>query len=217
MKREHIVLALIIILFSGLTILNSKLPEKIIVESGATQFAGRSSDDQLQSLSTDSATDALNIVDYEHHEIHSGRSFIFATSTDIAASGQIDILIDTNSSSSRWSHMIIELTAERETEFYLYEDCLASASGTAQTQFNRDRNSSNTSNILVYDTPTISSVGTLLEMETLGSGRNIGGETRGNEEIILKADTSYLIRIKNTSASTGWVTSKLDYYQHTNR
>jgi hypothetical protein len=63
-------------------------------------------------------------------------------------------------------------------------------------------------------TPTVTGVGTLLETEHFGSGRSIGGGSRGNSEWVLKNNEKYLLKFKNETANANQLAIKLNYYVH---
>ena len=91
-------------------------------------------------------------------------------------------------------------SARQKAHFYLYENPTVSDAGTAVTAYNRNRNSATVATTAITHTPTFSATGTVpvLEMH-LGSGKSVGGSERGQEEIILKQNEQYLIKIASIS------------------
>jgi hypothetical protein len=81
---------------------------------------------------------------------------------------------------------------------------------------NKNRNSSNTSGIATvsYD-GTAATGGTLLLQEYLSDQRQSGGENRGQDEWILKQNTTYAVSLFGTANSPA--TLELHWYEHTNK
>ena len=70
----------------------------------------------------DKSTRAVETIEYEHHEIHDGSSFhAFHADTDVADNERIVLSFKTPST-TKWIHMLGEVTASGEAEFWLYED-----------------------------------------------------------------------------------------------
>ncbi len=167
-------------------------------------------------LGIDSVTNALIIIDYEHHEIHAGSSFTVIESTELGNGATFDVLIQTPDT-TKWAHLVWEIEHELETQFQFYSDTVYTDNGTAINAFNRDANSSKVSTTLVYHTPTIGGVGNLTATIVSGSGKKSGGGDRLANEFILKQDCAYLIRITNLTANNNWQTVKLNWYEHTSK
>jgi len=164
----------------------------------------------------DGTTTALRTVDYAHHEIHSGSHYFVKNWMDLT-NGQVFNFLAVTSNSTSWAHMLFAFSFEAEAHINIYEDSVVSANGTAVTTRNRNRNSNNTSGLLLYHTPTITDVGTEIEAYKVGSGKGVGGEVRGNAELVLKQNTNYIIRLTNDTVTNNWVDYLADWYEHTNR
>ena len=166
----------------------------------------------------DRATYALNTVDYAHHEIHSGSSFVAHHIQDVTASGTINVTI-TTPNTTRWAHMLWIIGTELEAELRFYEGSTATG-GTTITPMNRNRNSSGTSTCVVMGTPTVGTVGSLIFADHLGGGAasaRFGGETRGDHEWVLKQNTTYTVQMVNMTGSANYMSVALDWYEHTNK
>jgi hypothetical protein len=168
----------------------------------------------------DSATDAVNTVDYSHHEIHSGDHYFIADFTSLDTAGTIEFIV-TTPDTTKWGHLVFSVQGTNQTEIDVYEACVETGDGTAITPVNNNRNSSNTSGLVVkYDPTTISDDGTRLSGQKFGvSGTPVtsrGGDTRRDDELNLKQNTKYLIRV--TSLGDGNVISyRASWYEHTNK
>ncbi len=158
-------------------------------------------------------------IDVAHHEIHCGDSVTYSEVTDLANGAERNILLVTPAPdpTSKRYHLTIELEAESEIDYKFYEDTTTSNNGTSVTAFNRNRQDPVVvpgDEIVITHTPTVATVGTLLETEHFGSGRGIGGGVRGGSEWVLKNNAKYLIKVKNETANSNFVTIKLNYYVH---
>jgi hypothetical protein len=95
-------------------------------------------------------------------------------------------------------HMEYAFNASQKTEFAFYESSTKThVPGNAITPLNRNRNSAYTTNTTWCHTPGGSGDGNLFSHNVVGANTNkvkYGGEA-GAEQIILKAATSYLMRV----------------------
>lgn len=167
-------------------------------------------------LCLDEITGAICSVDYSHHEIHFGNHFYHKDWTDLANGATYDILVSV-ADSTKWPHFLFILDAEAEFNMILYAGVTTSNDGTALLANNRNGNSATTNDLLIYHTPTITNLGTQIARYKGGSGKQIGGSVRANNEQILTQNTKFLARIHNDTTSNNWVDFLLDWYEHTNR
>lgn len=176
----------------------------------------------LFSDSIDSSTGAVNIVDYEHHEIHGGSHYFIEDVADIAISNVFDVQW-TTPDTAKWEHFTFELNCESETEWYIYEGATINVSGSIMTPTNNNRNSVNVSsasiasilNTSVGNADSDTATASALEIAhgRIGAGRN-GGVIVREREIVLKQNTVYCMRAVATAA--GYVNFYMGWYEHTN-
>lgn len=184
-------------------------------------------EDETDDVRIDASTNSLQTVDYAHHEVHAGSSYILRSFVDLSINNVADFRI-TTANTTKWIHMIIGFTTEAETESILYEGAVISVAGTAATPRNRNRNHnagspdqstltvdfiSNTSLSLANDDTDVTGAVTLVDAMT-GSGKE-GGTTRGTNEFILKQNTIYCGRF--IAESAGWISFDLEWYEHTDK
>lgn len=167
----------------------------------------------------DASTESLEIIDYAHHEIHSGNHYK-AGFMDVAMSSNDTVeLLFVTPNTAQWAHWTLVGQSTGAVKIEVFEGTIASVNGTVVTSFNRNRNSSNTSSSIVYHTPTVTNDGTKMVTKYLGSEgfkEDTGGEGRGDSEFLLKQNTKYLVRL--TALSTGIVGAiGGDWYEHTNK
>jgi len=164
----------------------------------------------------DNATETLQTIEYEHHEIHSGSSFTVSYKADIGNGATLDLLIVTPDTTT-WAHMTYEVDVEAETDVLIYEAVTATA-GSPVVAYNRDRNNLTPATVVVTSTPTSITAGTtIIRSYHLGSGRSSGGGARATHVFILKQNTKYLFRMTNATTNNNYMAVKLDWYEHTNK
>jgi len=187
----------------------------------------------------DGITTALRIVDYAHHEIHSGSSFhcYFNITTAATTAHRSGIYIKTPAAGGKLVHLIVEFSCTAAADLSIHEAPTLTANiGTHGVAiYNRYRDSVKASGC--FDnatTPAVNKVttlteaniaagswaaGTVLMKEPLNAGggpKPAGGNSRGSEEIILAANTAYVFMITNTVATANVHHISLDWYEHTN-
>lgn len=163
----------------------------------------------------DEATGSFTVVEYEHHEIHSGSHyFICDYSLGEANGATIEFVITTDNSTS-WMHSTLDFSASEGATLDLYKDPTGITGGTTITPVNNNGNSLNTSLATVIKDPTsITSNGTRAVGFLAGGGRTSGFNQR-EREIVLEQDTVYLFRITSLAVSNdiGWC---FEWYEHAN-
>ena len=175
----------------------------------------RSSDGTSQPLRLDKATNTLQTMSYEHHEIHGGSAFTVSYNEDVGNGANCDVLLVTPNT-TKWAHLTYSVDVEVEAMLYIYEAPTATP-GSALVAYNRDRNSATTATVTVSSTPTSITPGTtIIRQYHFGSGRTFGGGDRAVFEFILKQNTKYLLRVNNMTANANYISLKLDWYEHVN-
>ena len=91
-----------------------------------------------------------------------------------------------------------------------------SSLGTAYSAINHNRNSSNTSVCSLYDGPLLVNTGDLIDYHQFGAGQNIGGESRGTHEYILKPGVSYAIILTSNANSNACLLEAI-WYEHSDK
>jgi hypothetical protein len=106
----------------------------------------------------------------------------------------------------------------------IYENVTISTAGTPENVRNNDRNSANTSSLIIKGISNTSTANanadtaiagaTLIETGIIGSGKS-GGSNIREREIILKQNEDYTIRFTATVA--GYVNYCFNWYEHINK
>ena len=156
-------------------------------------------------------------LDLVHYNIHEGASFFYAELTTLAAAAQRNFLIVSPDFEAKRCHLFFDVQTNDEINIKFYEGTVTTNDGTAITEQNRNRGSTETADTTMTHTPTVSNAGTLLaEMQVGGSqGKQDGTPgTISRPEIILDVSgTKYLLRITAAGNNTD-VSTWLDWYEH---
>jgi hypothetical protein len=172
-------------------------------------------------VSVDDSTESLQVIQYEHHEIHSGSHYHCDSFVDLSINNVYDLQITTPDTTEE-QHLVGYISCESETLFEVYEDVTINVAGTTLIPVNNNRRSVNTSNIILSgisntntananaDTAVVGA--TLLLTGKIGAGKD-GGSRDRNSETILKRNTKYTIRF--TASVAGYVDYTLSWYEHT--
>lgn len=146
-------------------------------------------------IKKDSRSGSLISMDIAHAEIHAG-DYWYAD--DISASlstNDVKYWLFVTPDEARYFHSFPQLTGTGEFEFQVYEAGTATGNGTEIALLNRDRNSTNTTTFKFYKDPTGTGVSGATVVRTLrtGAGKSVG-ESRSENELILKSNTKYLVK-----------------------
>ena len=117
----------------------------------------------------------------------------------LAAGASINILVTT--APNRPVGVGLKAESGGNAEVYVYENCTDVVGGTIFVPLNRNRASTNTAVTGVLLEPTSLTLGPLVfgDLVLGGTGGRAAGATAESDYAFLKADTSYLFRLTNTS------------------
>lgn len=166
----------------------------------------------------DEVTRAIKTIEYEHHEIHEGRSYYAQIyDNDLDDTGSLIMRLITPNT-PRWVHLNIVVNSSLGGVFYLFENPTFSTDGTARVEYNRDRNSTNNATLEVFEKPAITANGTLLQTTHIGTDGKKGseGSARGENEWILKQNEEYMIMYTSHSDNNK-VRIGINWYEHINK
>ena len=187
------------------------------MENKGVILYGRNSDGSNIPLGIDRSTFAIDTIEYEHHEIHSGSFYRAGFQKDIA-NNETAIFAITTPDTTKWLHFRPAIDCELEATIMLYENPTSVTGGNALTPRNADRNSANTSGATVVTDPTINTTGAVvLGNIVLGSKKDIGGNSDAAYEWILKQNETYVIVVTNNSGSANECNIRCQWYEHTSK
>ena len=207
----------------GTVMLDVNLTDKDIIIPDGVQILGyRSSDGSSQPLRLDKATNSIQTIEYEHHEIHAGSHFFVAGVQDLSINEVLDFTWQMPNT-TKWIHWTWKIDTQAETAWYIYENVIATNPlANAITPFNSNRNiltGSGTTmkyelqaNLAAANGDTNVAGATLLESGISGGGKTAGNDVRSNE-LILKQGALYCLRAVATAA--GYIDFIMNWYEHT--
>jgi len=161
--------------------------------------------DSGTAISVDQYSGAVGVIEQEHLKIHEGKGYTVGARFTIGnGGGTYDFLgIVPAGVYPHFRTMAVSLD-DGPFDIDFYEAATVSANGTAVTANNNNRNSTNTPDLDIYDSPTVTTVGNLLEPVLVPSVNKIGALGVGaSNEWILKESTIYLIRVTNNTSGSG--------------
>lgn len=148
----------------------------------------------------------LCIIDLGHRRLHQGKMFqTTRVQNAVVAQGLALTLIRTPISGTK-PHLALRASAAGDLRLDFFEAPTVTATGTTAGLRNRNRNSSKTALISIFDAPTISANGVRLLSEFLpqGLGGNFTNAAGAGQfdEWVLKENTDYLVQVRNVSAGS---------------
>ena len=187
-------------------------------EQGQTAVGGKIADNDVRIAYVDPITHTLMTIDYVHHEIHEGDHFLYTDAVTLGEAGVQNYHI-TTPNTTKWAHMIFVVDGSAITQVELYEGT-DKAGDTDVVAGNSNRNSTTAATLVIKKGLTGgTSDGTRLHIYKGGSATNQSrGEagTRNDEELILKQNTKYILRITSGTASN-LCNVRMSWYEHTNK
>lgn len=121
----------------------------------------------------------------------------------------LDLLIETGNCCV---HAMITGAPQRLTSFTLYEDATHAGSVEGVPK-NKNRCSTNVPKLRYSSEVTVSTNGTLLFQDFQGQSAGGNRQLFGDSEIVLAANTTYLIKGFNNATSAGIIAVGLDFYE----
>lgn len=161
------------------------------------------------------ATDVISnlpvFVDYDHHQVHEGETFRYGNySSALANNATKDIRFVVPSitvpagiaTASRMPHFRWEVISSAGGVAILYEGTTFSGNGNQRTPIALERNGSYTSQLTVWEDPSVNVLGTPIWTGLLLAGNpKAGGIDKPENEFVLKNNTSYHMRFTSAGAS----------------
>lgn len=160
-------------------------------------------------------TNSLRVITDSQAHLNEGDHYDYKGYHTVSRNTSKDHLIITPNTDvlARMTIGVEAVTSSIAVQFY--EDTTTSADGTVGNARNRNRNFGDDNTTEVYEDPTVTGVGTLLWSGFFGAGKDsAGGGARDDEQIILKKNTKYLLRVTENNISDTEVNFTFDWYEH---
>lgn len=200
-------------------------PPKNVLLTAVNLFARwGSGSGEIDELRMDKSTNSLQIVDYEHHEVHAGSHFFIDDVADLAINNVFDMQF-TTPDTAKWGHFTFTLNSEAEVEWYVYEGASITTPGTPYTPNNNNRNSENASvmTVGIAESASLAAANAITDVTgakqlrhgIIGAGKQNAGTDERGKEVVLKQNTTYVFRAIANAA--GYVNFDLNWYEHTDK
>lgn len=168
-------------------------------------------------LLVDEVDNALVTVDFPHHEVHEGNTFLAfwksPDGSDVADNAAFGLYLQLT---SKTAHFTFDVAGGGDTEVALWENATFSATGTVATPYNLNRMSAKATTVGVRTGPTLVT-GTLIEnfLEPGGTGpsQSSGGVGRRGTEWILRTGTAYYLQGINRAGSAQPASAMAQWYE----
>jgi hypothetical protein len=180
----------------------------------------------------DGMSDAIQVIDYSHHETHAGSAFhVQNYGAAVAAAASIRISFATPAGTKR-AHMIFSFASEGGSHMTIAEGATwDTGTGTVAVPFNQLREAAPGESVLLEDdtdTPNWTANGVLIDATADAAGtalrdvyifgsNKVGGEGDHGAEVILMPDQTYTISLTNDEATAKDLILHLDWYEHTDK
>ena len=157
-------------------------------------------------------------IDTFHHQTHEGNSYTYPfVDIDVDIAAPKYILLRTPDTLEE-QHLTISVGADGVAEAELFENPTVNVVGAARTPINRNRRSTNASNVLMYEDPTIGLDNVQLAHMDFGAAgqgmRKLTGAASMRDEFILNRNEDYVIKVTVTADDTH-VNIQPDWYEVT--
>lgn len=163
---------------------------------------------------------SLTTIDEEHRLVHDGMVFDCDHEGSVANGASLDLHLKVPAGCYPHLRHLSFAVDDGPCRFYLYEAPTITVDGTELTPANHNRNSTNTAQVQIFHTPTVTAVGTKLHARYVpdmgGVGANltgIVGNAQSAQEFVLKPSTSYLLRLTNNTGATITVAGECLWYE----
>jgi len=201
--------------------LNTHLPEnqyrnRVFDRDGNFNHTG----DTYLANSIDTVTASINVIQYEHHEIHAGSHFYIQGFLQLDDGDTFYVKLVTPDT-TKWSHFVYDIKSTGICTTYFDEDASGGMVGaTNVVPINNNRNSDNASGMMFTSNVTnANTYVTRLEADMWGSNgfkETIGGGSARSDELMLKQGTTYL-RTFVSGAVSNIIQFKASWYEHTSK
>ena len=178
--------------------------------------------------SVDNSSASLQVINYEHHEIHSGSNYRVQAFDDTIGNGGELVIGFFVPDQTKLPHMIWEFVHEGNMTLTVYEDVtLTQDTGTDVLCKNSRRDAGDTSVLQGVGTASLASNyvtsnptytgGDVISLKRNYAAKNVGSMSGRRAEVILKADTYYAFVLSNNETSNQGGQIRLEWYEHADK
>lgn len=165
-------------------------------------------------LRCDAITNTLVSCDLDTYMLHQEKQFVASHIFSAVATTNI-VYMRIMPHATTDCHFGYIIMSDGECKIEVVEGTTYNTDGTAVTAYNRYRASGNTTDQLIYQTPTINVLGTVISVNILGSaGKFTGsGDRLNSSDWHLKASTDILLKITNISTDNSEIVVKFNFME----
>ncbi len=169
----------------------------------------------------DASTNSLQTVDYAHHEIHGGSHYYMEGYVELDNTDTFFVKLVTPDT-TKWAHFKWEITSTGVLETTLDEAATGGMTGgTSVTPINNNRNSANTSGMIITSGVTAcTGYTTRISNQKFGvattPSKATGGGSSREDEVMLKQNTVYC-RSFTSGSNSNIVNFRASWYEHTDK
>jgi hypothetical protein len=159
---------------------------------------------------------ATVVIDLDHAKVHCGYHFFQAGVFELASGASMNVVVEVN---ERRPHMVFTISSTTAGFTVLTrEGITANEDGTLLPILNNNRSHTNGNTTILRLNPTgVNTTGSIIIREarlgTTGGGNAEGGNINRGNEIIMKADTKYLLTITNLGAQVNHINLMHEWYE----
>jgi len=196
-----------------------------VADDAAIQTLGATGGDTYQVPIVDSTTHAFATIDVVHHEIHEGSHYYvegFTTLAEDLGGGEGTLYVKlVTPDNTKWAHLTWQIISSGILETNFYEGASGGMAGGANiTALNNNRNSTNTSGLVItFDVSVATNKGLKVSSKKVGGTgfKTVsGGVVDRTDELILKQNTIYFREFISGSADNV-ISFRASWYEHTNK
>lgn len=158
----------------------------------------------------------VEVIDFEHDEIHEGRVFQYDTLfTSVADNAYARIHLYNDG--VKQLHAQSFVTTEAKAYIRSYGDTTYSNAGTLVTPWNRNTESLIVATAKMYVTPTVNVLGAVRSIDIAGSGgtpaRQVGGQSSSRVETIIGTGHDVMIEVQNKAGEAKDIVISVRWYE----
>lgn len=166
-------------------------------------------------IDQDRVSKAAAVIDTVHDHLHDGQVFFWGISANVN-NGATKIYRFTTPNTLIRCHFTINAYSPGNCTWTFYEGPTINAAGTPRTPTNADRNSLLAATMALFEDATLLANGTQLWSGTTATANpllNLGGQGRGDNEVILKQNTEYALTLLNSNGGAVVITPNPRWYE----
>ena len=168
-----------------------------------------------KAFARDKSTNATTMIEYEHHEIHSGSHYFI---TDFASFSNAEVMDFTfvTPDSGKQAHFVFSIFWTGAVSVEALVGAVVDTTWTVISPVNNNGNSSNTSIMTVRHWDTFTSEW-VSKLRSYAGANKVAGTIERTREILLASNQTYILRVTNELTTANIITWNANRYEHTEK